>query len=234
MSWSMQLHYIPVTAFSLTDLSLNRVSLEWGSRGSAMTKSQETYWRRCFTGPELIFFHERKNILKYQSVKYGYQTCRLIRYQHVKHQRAASRRNKLKRGTSTTANSRPEGSVVKRLIHRKNRWLAEEGARTTIESRTNNTRGTPPPRENAPAPEWLTTPQQERKVEPDAKANLSNKPRRARTDTTEVKIVSGMPEEEITNIKYIHKNPFSCIEKKTIASLCWKVVINWLMNSPNA
>ena len=57
-------------------------------------------------------------------------------------------------------------------------------------------------------------------MEPDEKANLSNKPRRARTDTTELKIVSGMPEEEITNIQYILKNLFSCIEKKTIASLC--------------
>ena len=33
----MQLHYIPVTAFSLTDLLLEQISLEWDSRGSAMT-----------------------------------------------------------------------------------------------------------------------------------------------------------------------------------------------------
>ena len=33
---SMQLHYIPVTAFSSTDLFLSWVSLEWDSRGSTM------------------------------------------------------------------------------------------------------------------------------------------------------------------------------------------------------
>ena len=37
MSKSMQLHYIPVTAFSSTDLFLDRISSELDSRGSAMT-----------------------------------------------------------------------------------------------------------------------------------------------------------------------------------------------------
>ena len=37
MSRSMQLHYIPVTAFSYTDLFLNRISSEVDSRGSAVT-----------------------------------------------------------------------------------------------------------------------------------------------------------------------------------------------------
>ena len=67
---------------------------------------------------------------------------------------------------------------------------------------------------------FVTYNKQNRNVEPDATANLSNKPRRTRTDTTEAKIVSGMPKEEITNIQYTHKNLFWCIEKKTIASLC--------------
>ena len=37
MSRSMQLNYIPVTAFSLTDLFLDRIYFEWDSRGSANT-----------------------------------------------------------------------------------------------------------------------------------------------------------------------------------------------------
>ena len=37
MSRSMQLHYIPVTAFSYTDLFLDRISSELDSHGSAMT-----------------------------------------------------------------------------------------------------------------------------------------------------------------------------------------------------
>ena len=37
MSRSMQLYYIPVTAFSQTDLFLDLIPLEWDSRGSAMT-----------------------------------------------------------------------------------------------------------------------------------------------------------------------------------------------------
>ena len=36
MSWSMQLHYIPVTAFSQSDLILDPISREWDSRGTAM------------------------------------------------------------------------------------------------------------------------------------------------------------------------------------------------------
>ena len=41
MSRSMQLHYIPVKAFSLTDLFLDRISLEWDFRGSAMTNDKK-------------------------------------------------------------------------------------------------------------------------------------------------------------------------------------------------
>ena len=37
MSRSMQLHYIPVTAFSWADLFLDRISSELDSHGSAMT-----------------------------------------------------------------------------------------------------------------------------------------------------------------------------------------------------
>ena len=37
MSRSMQLHYIPVTAFSWTDLFLDRISSEFDSHGSAIT-----------------------------------------------------------------------------------------------------------------------------------------------------------------------------------------------------
>ena len=37
MSRSMQLHYISVTAFSLTDLFLDRIYFERDSRGSAIT-----------------------------------------------------------------------------------------------------------------------------------------------------------------------------------------------------
>ena len=37
MSRSMQLHYIPVTAFSQTGLLLDRISSELDSHGSAMT-----------------------------------------------------------------------------------------------------------------------------------------------------------------------------------------------------
>ena len=38
MSRSMQLHYIPVTAFSQNDLFLDRISSELDSHRSAMTK----------------------------------------------------------------------------------------------------------------------------------------------------------------------------------------------------
>lgn len=37
MTRNMQLHYIPVAAFSYNDLFLYRISLEWDSRVSAMT-----------------------------------------------------------------------------------------------------------------------------------------------------------------------------------------------------
>ena len=41
ISRSMQLYYIPVTAFSQTDLFLDRISLEWDSRGSGMTSHKK-------------------------------------------------------------------------------------------------------------------------------------------------------------------------------------------------
>ena len=41
MSRSMQLHYIPVEAFSLTDLYLDWISQEWDSSGSAMTNHKK-------------------------------------------------------------------------------------------------------------------------------------------------------------------------------------------------
>ena len=59
MSRSMQLHYIAVTAFSETDLFLDRISLEWDFHGSAITNHEH-----CVTGPELSFFHKRKGVLK--------------------------------------------------------------------------------------------------------------------------------------------------------------------------
>ena len=67
MSSSMQLHYIPVTASSQTDLFLDRISRKRDSPGSAMTNHGKLI---DVTGPELPFFHERKGILKVdQSVK---------------------------------------------------------------------------------------------------------------------------------------------------------------------
>ena len=66
MSRCMQLHNISIAAFSLTDLSLDPISLEWDSHDQL----QETNWRHCVTRPELPFFHRRKDILKIdQSVK---------------------------------------------------------------------------------------------------------------------------------------------------------------------
>ena len=41
MSRSMQLHYIPVMAFSWTNLFLDRISLQWDSRGSAKTNHKK-------------------------------------------------------------------------------------------------------------------------------------------------------------------------------------------------
>ena len=41
MSRSMQLNHIPVTAFSETDLFLDRIYFEWDSRGSAMTNHKK-------------------------------------------------------------------------------------------------------------------------------------------------------------------------------------------------
>ena len=67
MSRCMQLHYISVTAFSSTDLFLDRIYFEWDSRGSAITNHKTLI---DVTGPELLFFHKRKGVLKIdQSVK---------------------------------------------------------------------------------------------------------------------------------------------------------------------
>ena len=41
MSRSIQLHYVPVTAFSDTDIYFDRISLEWDSRGGAMTNHKK-------------------------------------------------------------------------------------------------------------------------------------------------------------------------------------------------
>lgn len=59
---SIKLRYIPVTAFFLQiDLFLDRISLKWHSRGSAMTNYKKLI---DVTGPELPFSHKRKDILK--------------------------------------------------------------------------------------------------------------------------------------------------------------------------
>lgn len=39
MTRNMQLHYIPLAAFLYNDLFLYRISLEWDSRVSAMTRN---------------------------------------------------------------------------------------------------------------------------------------------------------------------------------------------------
>ena len=70
MSRSIQLHYIPVTAFSQTDLLLDRISSELDSHGSAMTNHKTLNDVTASLRPELPFFHKRKGVLKIdQSVK---------------------------------------------------------------------------------------------------------------------------------------------------------------------
>ena len=69
MRRSMQLHYIPVTAFSWAHLFFVRISPELGSHGSAMTNHRTLIG---VTGQELPLFHKRKGlgVLKIdQSVK---------------------------------------------------------------------------------------------------------------------------------------------------------------------
>ena len=67
MSRSMQLNYILVTAFSQTDLFLDRIYFDWDFRRSAITNHKTLI---DVTGPELPFFHNRKGVLKIdQSVK---------------------------------------------------------------------------------------------------------------------------------------------------------------------
>ena len=64
ISRSIQLPYIPVTAFSLTHLFLDGISGEGDSRGSVMTNHKKLIWRHYVAGLELPFFHKRKGILK--------------------------------------------------------------------------------------------------------------------------------------------------------------------------
>ena len=67
MSRSMQLHYVPITEFSRTDLLLDRIFLKWDSRGSVMTNHKILV---DVSGQGLPFFHKRKGILKIdQSIK---------------------------------------------------------------------------------------------------------------------------------------------------------------------
>ena len=60
-----RVYYIPVTAFSWTDLLLDRIfsgmRLPWECHGQLL---QESNWRHCVTGPELPFSHKIKGILK--------------------------------------------------------------------------------------------------------------------------------------------------------------------------
>ena len=62
ISWSIQLHYIPVTAFSWlifrTNFPMNETLVE------ALTNHKKRIWRHCVNEPELPFFHKRKGILK--------------------------------------------------------------------------------------------------------------------------------------------------------------------------
>ena len=61
MNRRMQLHYIAITAFTLYG-----ISLRCNSRGSAMTNHKKLI---DFTGPELSFFHKRKDMLKIDQCK---------------------------------------------------------------------------------------------------------------------------------------------------------------------
>ena len=50
--------------FSLTDLFLDRISLDMRLPWECHNQSQETNWHHWVTRPELPFFHKRKDILK--------------------------------------------------------------------------------------------------------------------------------------------------------------------------
>ena len=70
MSRSMQLHYISVTAFSWTDLFLNRIYFEWDSRGSAITNHKTLIDVTALLDRNCLSLHKRKGVLKIdQSVK---------------------------------------------------------------------------------------------------------------------------------------------------------------------
>ena len=60
MSWSMQLHYIPVPAFSLTDLLLDLISLEWDSHGGAMTNHKTLIDVTASLDRDCLFFTKEK------------------------------------------------------------------------------------------------------------------------------------------------------------------------------
>ena len=74
MSRSMQLHYIPVTAFSDRFIFLSNfpgIRPTW----ECHDQSQETNWRHCVTGPELSLLHKRMGIQKIDlSVKMPWHT----------------------------------------------------------------------------------------------------------------------------------------------------------------
>ena len=71
MSRSMQLYYIPVTVF--TDKFIFKPNFPaMRLPRECYDQSQESNRRNCVTGPELPFFHKRKDVLKIfieQSVK---------------------------------------------------------------------------------------------------------------------------------------------------------------------
>ena len=60
MSRSIQLHYIPVTAFSWTDLFLDRISMEGDSRGNAMTNHKTLIDVTALLDRNCLFFTREK------------------------------------------------------------------------------------------------------------------------------------------------------------------------------
>ena len=63
MSRSIELHCIPVMAFSSTNLFLDRILSGMRLPWECHDQLQETNCRHCVTGLELAFFHKRKAIL---------------------------------------------------------------------------------------------------------------------------------------------------------------------------
>ena len=68
ISRSMRLYYIPVPAFSQTDLFLHRISLEWDSRGSGMTSHKKLIDVTASLGRNGLSFRKEKVYQKYRSV----------------------------------------------------------------------------------------------------------------------------------------------------------------------